>query len=85
MAAKLDRHVVRVAVDTANSEQGLIVFADGVLVAVFSHLESTVDGELRDRWYLEAGFGKCDGVLPHPILNSQEEAEQWVMNRLAGH
>jgi hypothetical protein len=49
MAHKLDRHPVRVAVDADQSEQGLMVFADGVLVAVFSYLKETVDGELQDR------------------------------------
>jgi hypothetical protein len=38
MTHKLDRHPVRVAVDTDESEQGLIVFAHGVLVAVLSCL-----------------------------------------------
>jgi hypothetical protein len=84
MAPTLDRHPVRVAVDGDKSEQGLIVFADGVLVAVFSYLKETVDGSLQDRWYLEAGFGPCDGTLPHPIFNSQDEAEQWVSGRLGG-
>jgi hypothetical protein len=78
MTHKLDRHPVRVAVDGDKSEQGLMVFADGVLVAVFSYLKETVDGELQEGWYLEAGFGRCDDVLPHPTFNSQEEAEQWV-------
>jgi hypothetical protein len=82
MAHKLDRHPVRVAVDADQSEQGLMVFADGVLVAVFSYLKETVDGELQDRWYLEAGFGPCDGTLPHPTFNGQDEAEQWVSHRL---
>ena len=35
------------AVDTDQSEQGLIIFADGVLVAVLSFLNETVDGELH--------------------------------------
>jgi hypothetical protein len=82
MAARLDRHPVRVAVDGDQSEAGVIVFADGVLVAVLSCLNETVDGELQDRWYLEAGFGPCDGVLPPPVFDSQDEAEQWVVTRL---
>jgi hypothetical protein len=82
MPHTLDRHPVRVAVDDDKTENGLIVFADGVLVAVFSYLKKTVDGELQDHWYLEAGFGPCDDVRPEPILNSQDEAEEWVLSRL---
>jgi hypothetical protein len=78
----LDRHPVRVAVDTDQSEPGVIVFADGVLVAVLSCLKETVEGELQDCRYLEAGFGPCDGVLPHPVFDSQEEAERWITKRV---
>ena len=82
MGVILDRHLVRVAVDRDQSEAGVIVFVKGVLVAVLSCLKGTVDGELQDRWYLEATFGPCDGVLPHPTFDSQDEAEQWVVTRL---
>jgi hypothetical protein len=82
MAPILDRHPIRVAVDGDKDEAGLMVFADGVLVAVFSYLKNTVDeDDLRDHWYLEAGFGPCGGVIPAPILRSQEEAERWVLYR----
>jgi len=57
MAAKWDRDIIRVAVAGDKSEPGCLVFADAVLVAVISHLEETLDGELQHRWYLEAGFG----------------------------
>ena len=83
MAPRLDHHPVRVAVDGDKSENGLMIFADGVLVAVFSYLKSTVDtDDLRDHWYLEAGFGPCDGAIPAPILRSQEEVERWVLSGL---
>ena len=62
-----------------------IVFADGVLVAVLSYLKETVEGELQEQWYLEAGFGPCDGTLPQPTFNSQDEAESWVLSRLSGN
>src|SRR5687768_6322712 len=45
MKLTLDRHPVRVAVDGDKSEQGYLIFADGVLVAVLSHLKETVDGD----------------------------------------
>ncbi len=82
MSVKLDRHIIRVAVDGDKSEPGCLVFADGVLVAVISHLEETVDGELKHRWYLEAGFGPCDGVIPHPVFASKDEAWAWVSARV---
>jgi hypothetical protein len=53
-----------------------------VLVAVLSNLKETVDGELCDNWFVEAGFGPCDGMLPAPIFKSQEEAEGWVARRV---
>jgi hypothetical protein len=81
MAPKLDRQVIRVAVANNKSEPSCLVFADGILVAVISHLEETVEGELKHRWYLEAGFGPCDGVIPHPIFASKEEAWAWVSAR----
>jgi hypothetical protein len=84
MTPRLNRHIVRVAANGDKSEQGLIIFADGVLVAVFSHLKETVDRELQDRWFLEAGFGPCDGTLPSPIFSNQDQAEQWVWDRLLG-
>lgn len=84
MNARLNQHPVRVAVGGDRSERGFLVFAEGVLVAVISHLEETVDNELRDSWFLEAGFGPCGGVIPPPIWNSQEEAERWVSNRMRG-
>ena len=82
MALKLDRHIIRVAVDRDKSEAACLVFADAILVAVISHLEETLEGELQHRWYLEAGFGPCDGVIPHPVFTSQDEAWAWVSDRV---
>jgi hypothetical protein len=78
MTVTLERHAVRVAVDASRSEQGLLVFVDGALVAVFSHLNETCEGDLKGCWFLEAGFGRCEYVAA-PVLNSQEEAEGWVV------
>ena len=82
MAPTLTRQLVRVAVSGNKSEPGCLVFADGVLVAVISHLEETVDGEIQHRWYLEAGFGRCDGLKPEPVFASKDEAQAWVAGRL---
>jgi hypothetical protein len=82
MAPILDRHPVRVAVNDDKSEPGFLIFADGVLVAVLSHLKETVDGALQNDWYIEAGFGRCDGIIPHPSFKSQEDAERWILARV---
>jgi hypothetical protein len=82
MSPTLDRHPVRIAVDGDKSEQGYLIFADEVLVAVISYLKETVDGQLQDNWFIEAGFGPCDGIMPAPIFKSQEEAERWVARRV---
>ena len=77
--------LVRVAVSKDKSEPGCLVFADSVLVAVISHLEETVDGELQHRWFLEVGFGPCDSVEPHPTFASKdEEAQAWIASRVDG-
>jgi hypothetical protein len=78
VAVTLDRHPIQVAVDGNKCEQGLLVFVDGALVAVFSHLAETCDGDLKGCWFLEAGFGRCEYV-PAPVLKSKEEAEGWVL------
>lgn len=82
MAPALDRHPVRVAIDGNKSEEGSLIFADSMLVAVTSHLRETVDGDLNESWYLEAGFGPCDSLFPAPIFKGQEDAERWVSRRL---
>jgi hypothetical protein len=82
MARTITRQLVPVAVDGDQSEPGCLVFADGVLVAVISHLQNTVDGELQHRWFLEAGFGPCSGAKPDPIFMTKEEAQAWIERRV---
>ena len=83
MAPVLDRHPLRIAVDGNKSEPGFLILADGILVAVISHLQETVDGELQNNWYIEAGFGPCEGIIPHPFFKSQDDAERWILARVA--
>ena len=84
MAPTVTRQLVQVAVDGDKSEPGCLVFADGILGAVISHLQNTVDGELQHRWYLEAGFGRCSGAKPDPIFMTKEEAQAWIERRVGG-
>ena len=59
------------------------MFVDGALVAVFSYLQETIDGDLANHWFLEAGFGRCEVKEP-PLFNTQYEAQQWVLERYRG-
>jgi hypothetical protein len=66
---------VRVAVGKTG-EQGFLVFADGLLMAVITHLHA-VDERLEGKWFVEAGFGPCNEIVP-PIFDSPDEAQRWV-------
>ncbi|MFC4172883.1 hypothetical protein ACFOYU_12530, partial [Microvirga sp. GCM10011540] len=71
---------VRVA--TGSDEEGLLVF-DGErrLVAVLTHL-SDENEVAPGHWYLEAGFGRIDGV-EHPAFADLDEAQDWIIRRMA--
>ena len=74
---KLNRYLIE--------EKKEFVLSKELLVSgthIGKHIKEAVDGELQDNWYVEAGFGPCDGILPHPIFRSQVEAERWVSERL---
>lgn len=63
---------------------GVLVFADGRLVAVLVHLTDPAHDEHTGAWFLEAGFGRCsDAVLP-PIFADLDEAHRWIGDRLGG-
>ncbi len=65
--------------------EGRLVLANGMLVAVIVHLDrSEYDPEIRGRWHLEAGFGKCN-VSPcrTPLWNDPGDAVSWVREKLA--
>lgn len=34
------------------------------------------------QWYLEAGFGRIDGIS-HPIFSNLDLAQEWISQRLA--
>ena len=77
MTLRLQPVCVRTGSTDAESQ---LVFEDGSLVAVLTHLSDEY-GDEAGMWFLEVGFGPCASVRTH-IFDSLEEAEAWVENRL---
>jgi hypothetical protein len=68
-------------VATGSDEEGLLVYADGRLVAVLVHLSDENEVAAGD-WYLEAGFGpRLDGPY-HPTFPSLGAALDWIERQL---
>ncbi len=58
-------------------EDGRMVMLNGKLVAILVHLTGPYETpELRDKWFVEAGFGPLLGR--HELFSTWEEAEAWV-------
>ena len=81
MAPHITCQPVRVAV-SKTEEDGFLIFADGRLVAVITHLNTSIGDDFPRRWFLEAGFGPCAEHVP-PIFESPDEAQQWALDRCA--
>jgi urocanate hydratase len=63
---------------------GQLVMVDGQLAAVLVRLDGEEHGDdLRGKWFLEAGFGRCSEARP-PVFADLGEAEVWVQHKLAG-
>ncbi len=63
-------------------EEGILIFADDVLMAVVMRLDSSVDDEgMRGLWYLETGYGPLDGIN-HPTFATLDAAQEWISQRL---
>lgn len=67
-------------VATGSDEEGMLVYADGRLVAVLVHLCDENEIAPGD-WYLEAGFGRLGDPL-HPSFASLDEAQAWIAEQL---
>jgi hypothetical protein len=67
---------VRVATGS-DDEEGVLVQADGRLVAVLVRLSGEEHGGLKGAWFLEAGFGACAAVNP-PVFPSLDAAQDWI-------
>jgi hypothetical protein len=71
-----------VRVGNGTDEEGVLVFnGQQRLVAVLTHLGGQYD-RVAGHWYLEAGFGRVDGVN-HPTFADLEAATAWINQRLA--
>ncbi|MET0528213.1 MAG: hypothetical protein ABW003_07705 [Microvirga sp.] len=57
-----------------------LVFADGVLVAVLSHLSPEFDA-FAGHWFFEVGFGELDDVESLTFAN-WTKAKAWMATRL---
>jgi len=71
---------IRVA--TGFDEEGMMVLDEEQrLLAVLVRLSD--ENEMAPgQWYLEAGFGRIDGVN-HPSFSNLDMAKEWIVQRLA--
>jgi hypothetical protein len=66
--------------DDVSGESGLLVFNDGLLVAVFVSLNAPHYGGEQGHWHLEIGFGRCSSrPASYPTL---QNGLAWVAGRL---
>ncbi len=71
---------VRVA--TGFDEDGMMVLDEQQrLLAVLTHI-SDKNEVAPGQWYLEAGFGRLDGIN-HPTFADLNAAKEWICQRLA--
>jgi hypothetical protein len=71
---------IRVA--TGFDEEGMMVLDEEQrLVAVLVRL-SDENEVAPGQWYLEAGFGRIDGIK-HPGFSNLDMAQDWISQRLA--
>lgn len=72
-----------IKVATGFDEDGMIVLDEKQrLVAVLVHL-SDENEVAPGQWYLEAGFGRLDGIN-HPVFADLDAAQEWISQCLAG-
>jgi hypothetical protein len=84
MLPDFHRQAVHLASGTPDRD-GVLVFGNGDLLAVLVQLTTETHKGLGGLWFLEAGFGYCQGRSA-PLFQSPEEAERWIGDqmRLAG-
>jgi hypothetical protein len=70
-----------VQVATGDDEDGLLVFADGLLVGVLVRL-SDQHGEMAGRWFVEAAFGPVADMVVRPTFPDVEAVQDWLSERL---
>ncbi len=71
-----------VQIDTGTRDrEGMLVFANGLLVAVLVRLADKLHGNARGGWFLEAGFGPCS-TIKAPVFADLAGAEDWIRRQL---
>jgi hypothetical protein len=71
-----------VRVGNGSDDEGMLVFDENQrLVAVLTHLGDQYDS-VSGHWYLEAGFGRLDG-LDHPTYADLDAAQEGIWQHLA--
>ncbi|WP_407530905.1 hypothetical protein [Methylobacterium oryzisoli] len=76
MKPQIDSRQVRIAADRGH-EDGMLLFVNGLLVAIVAHLHHSVSDEFAGRWFVEAGFGLCSNRRDE-LFDTAEEAKRWV-------
>ena len=82
MRSAIDLQPVRV-LSNNHDREAYLVMVDRQLAAVLVRLDGEEHGDdLRGRWFLEAGFGRCHQTNP-PVFADLDEAQRWVEGRVA--
>ena len=72
---------IKILVDHHDPD-GVLVFANDKLAALFVRLDGVEHGDDRGKWYLELGFSGC-AAREGPVLSSMKELLAWVGDRVA--
>lgn len=78
---RITAQLIKVLVDH-DDRDGVLVFGDGKLAALFVRLDGEEHGEDRGKWYLEVGFNGC-AEHEGPVLSSVDELLAWVDSRVS--
>lgn len=71
-----------IAVDTgSNDREGVLVLANGMLVAVLVRLDASEHDHRDGSWFLECGFGRLQGLVLPPF-DTLDAATRWLRRRL---
>lgn len=76
MKPQIDSRRVRIAAESGH-EDGMLLFVNGSLMAIVTHLHHSVTDEFAGRWFVEAGFGPCSYRRPE-LFDTAEQAKRWV-------
>lgn len=71
-----------IAVDTGSDDrEGMLVLANGMLVAVLVQLDASEHDHREGYWFLECGFGRLQGIV-RPPFESLDAATRWLRRRM---